>query len=770
MGAVNLVCQVESPGNVARGLQRGGPRRARGARREPGATDRQDPGRPARIGGPLPRHARGRDRVPARAAGMPGCPGPAGGRVRGHGAVGRPRAVRPGPARLSLPRPHGRGVREHPPADLGPVPDPGAPRPSCPGGLGPDPQPAGRAARERRIWPSSAAGRSPIRVSSRCTWATAGRGSASWTRNSSSSGGSARRSSWAMRPGGSTRSSRIACWSARPRAIQGSCLSGMGKRRRARPSWARRSGCSAVSSPERLDDPELLPWLERECRLEPLAARMIAAIPRPSATAGGVVPDDRTILIESFPDQSGELGLAVLTPFGGTLHLGLKLALLGADPPTARPDARLPPRRRRSSLSTPEPRRAAARPLRRPDRRTGREPDPRGAARTPRCSACGSARTRPVPCSCLAPTRPSARRSGSSGSAPRTCCKSPGSSRISRSCSRRTANASTMTSTCPAPRASSTRSRTDRSGWSADRREIPSPMTSELIFSFTAAHVYAWDEPKRNDRQPARSVVDEDLLGSPARDGGAAIGLARSPGDRSCGQPAPQAGSAPTHRRGNGRTPPPARRPDGSRARTARWRRFSTSCKRPVGPTRSSCPEPPIRCGGSLAEDFSLYREAFPGAIEDGASHGPDMAPPIRPAENACMTIVERFLQTHALIGLADLTARYPISPAEATELLERWAEEGKAVRLAGPDGSEESQWAERENLAEIRRATVAVTASRESGGRTGNLRPLLASMAICPSVNSWARARRSSRRRWSSSRATRCRHGSGRARSSRGG
>ncbi len=80
---------------------------------------------------------------------------------------------------------------------------------------------------------------------------------------------------------------------------------------------------------ERLDDPDLLPWLESECRLEATAARMIRQFLARQQRLAGVVPDDRTILIEAFPDQSGELGLAVLTPFGGTLHLGLKLALLG---------------------------------------------------------------------------------------------------------------------------------------------------------------------------------------------------------------------------------------------------------------------------------------------------------------------------------------------------------------------------------------------------------------------------------------------------------
>ena len=42
--------------------------------------------------------------------------------------------------------------------------------------------------------------------------------------------------------------------------------------------------------------------------------------------------------------------------------------------------------------------------------------------------------------------------------------------------------------------------------------EIPSPFTSELIFLFTAAQIYEWDEPKRSDRKPVGSAINEDLL------------------------------------------------------------------------------------------------------------------------------------------------------------------------------------------------------------------------------------------------------------------
>ena len=65
-------------------------------------------------------------------------------------------------------------------------------------------------------------------------------------------------------------------------------------------------------------------------------------------------------------------------------------------------------------------------------------------------------------------------------------------------------------------------------------------------------------------------------------------------------------------------------------------------------------------------------------------------------------------MQTHALIGLTDLTARYPIPAVEAAELLERWCEEGKVVRIGEDGGTGESRWAERGNLTEMRRATVA--------------------------------------------------------------
>ena len=61
--------------------------------------------------------------------------------------------------------------------------------------------------------------------------------------------------------------------------------------------------------------------------------------------------------------------------------------------------------------------------------------------------------------------------------------------------------------------------------------EVPSPFASELIFQFTAAHLYEWDDPKRSDRQPAASIVDLDLL-APLLRGDVPGRLALAAGDR----------------------------------------------------------------------------------------------------------------------------------------------------------------------------------------------------------------------------------------------
>ncbi len=220
MGAVNLVCQVESPGNVSRGLQRvgraghvvHGVSRGRLIAKTPADLLESAALCRAMIQGEIEHLRVPRGCLDVLAQQMVAC------------VAMEPWDV---PALLDLVR------SAYPFHDLsaeafesvlrlisGRFPTPGLRdlRAESPGTRSTTGWPH---CRGPRIWPSSAAGRSPIRASSRCISVTAGRASASWTRNSSSSVGWARRSSSAIRHGGSMPSRRIAWWSARRRVIRG---------------------------------------------------------------------------------------------------------------------------------------------------------------------------------------------------------------------------------------------------------------------------------------------------------------------------------------------------------------------------------------------------------------------------------------------------------------------------------------------------------------------------------------------------------------------
>jgi ATP-dependent helicase Lhr and Lhr-like helicase len=67
--------------------------------------------------------------------------------------------------------------------------------------------------------------------------------------------------------------------------------------------------------------------LEREYDLDPLAARNLLDFLREQQAATGVIPSDRTIVIERFRDEIGDWRLCVLSPFGGRIHAAWGLAL-----------------------------------------------------------------------------------------------------------------------------------------------------------------------------------------------------------------------------------------------------------------------------------------------------------------------------------------------------------------------------------------------------------------------------------------------------------
>jgi ATP-dependent Lhr-like helicase len=458
---------------------------------------------------------------------------------------------------------------------------------------------------------------------------------------------------------------------------------------------------------DRVDDPQLVPWLERECRLAPRAAAHLIGFIARQKRCTGAVPDDRTVLIESFLDPAGELGLAVLTPFGGRLHQALKLALcgqirerFGLVPSCLHANAglliRLP------QMEDP--------PLDLLDGLTSEVAERFIRAELPE-SALFGLRFRQNAARALLMPRPNPGkrtplwlqrlRAKDLLQVARQFPDFPIVVETLRECLDDDLDLPRLRSFLDAISSGSIRV-------VRQRREIPSPFVSELIFLFTAAYLYEWDEPRSSERKPLDAVVDQDLLepllrsdgrgelldpqaiaridqrlrrqGRPPRSAEEMAEILRVLGDITAGE---QSGAMTTFL-------------DELRAA---GRALEMELPGTKEPTR-----------WISTEEEALYLTAFPPASPNSAVGSEAAADlPHSGLDQARSTIVLRFLQTHALIGLSDLLERYPISAAWATELLEAWVAQGRVIRLLGEECQSEPQWAQRENLLEVRRATVAL-------------------------------------------------------------
>ena len=77
-----------------------------------------------------------------------------------------------------------------------------------------------------------------------------------------------------------------------------------------------------------LSDAKALERLRGDYHLDELAAKNLLTFLRDqAATAGGVVPSDRTIVVERFRDEIGDWRLCILTPFGARVHAPWAMAL-----------------------------------------------------------------------------------------------------------------------------------------------------------------------------------------------------------------------------------------------------------------------------------------------------------------------------------------------------------------------------------------------------------------------------------------------------------
>ncbi len=99
-----------------------------------------------------------------------------------------------------------------------------------------------------------------------------------------------------------------------------------------------------------------------------------------------------------------------------------------------------------------------------------------------------------------------------------------------------------------------------------------------------------------------------------------------------------------------------------------------------------------------VAEEADDYRAAF-GLAEAGLPE----------AQAAGRKILARFLATHALVGLADVLGRYPFDEPWARRQLEDWALSGKVVAVDRGGTAEPPQWSAPENLEQVQRGSLAV-------------------------------------------------------------
>ena len=330
MGAVDLVVQVESPGSVASGLQRIGRAGHQVGAALAGPHLPQVPRRPGRVRGGRRAHARGRDRVDARAAQRRStCSASRSWRSAPQDDLDGRRPARARAARLPVPRARARRSSRA--------------CSTCSPGRYPSDEFA--ELRPRLVWDrvgrhacgrarapgasrSRTRARSPTAASTACTWSTAAAASASSTR----------RWCYEAREGqvfllGATawRIEEIT----RDRVIV-SPAPGAARRDPVLEGRARSGGRSSSARARRrvprelaaLDDAEADGAPARPPRLRRARGGQPGRLP---ARAGGARPAScratARIVVERFRDEIGDWRLCILSPFGGRVHAPWALAL-----------------------------------------------------------------------------------------------------------------------------------------------------------------------------------------------------------------------------------------------------------------------------------------------------------------------------------------------------------------------------------------------------------------------------------------------------------
>lgn len=95
-------------------------------------------------------------------------------------------------------------------------------------------------------------------------------------------------------------------------------------------AFGRRFGVFLRECESRLTDSGFVDWLQEECSLDGAAARNLQWYLTDQLDRGGTIPNDRVILLDAFQDELGEARLSLLSPFGRSFHHAFLLAALAA--------------------------------------------------------------------------------------------------------------------------------------------------------------------------------------------------------------------------------------------------------------------------------------------------------------------------------------------------------------------------------------------------------------------------------------------------------
>jgi ATP-dependent Lhr-like helicase len=226
------------------------------------------------------------------------------------------------------------------------------------------------------------------------------------------------------------------------------------------------------------------------------------------------------------------------------------------------------------------------------------------------------------------------------------------------------------------------------------RLDMPSPFAASLLFAFTMAFMYQYDDVEPDGNRSAapldQGLLDQ-LIGHDARH-----------------LPLDPRAVAQVDRRLRGVGHPPR-----SKTEAAEWlRRLGdvalNELEGPLAEFLSELERDGIAIRITLlgvrdterwvlAEEVERYRCAFANDAADAQT-----------SQDDATLILRRFLETHALIGLDDVLSRYPLERTWAEQQLHEWTRSGRLMRIT-VSNAEPLQWSAPENYEQMQRGTLSI-------------------------------------------------------------